>query len=68
MLRLCIRRIAESKGYTVSTLSKASGLSYNTIRHIWLRSNYQIRSTTLCRIALILGVSIDELVEVIPDT
>lgn len=67
MFRLKIKEIAESKGYNISTLSRASDIPFTTLRRAWRDPYYEIRLGTLHRIARILGVSTGDLIADEPD-
>lgn len=67
MLRLRVREVAESKGYNMSKLSRASDISFNTIRHIWQNPFAGVNTITLHKIAQTLGVSTAELIEDVAD-
>ncbi len=68
MLRLKVREIAEAKGYNQSSLSRASDVPIQTIRRIWRNPYYEVRLSTLNRIAAVLGVPATDLFEDVPDT
>ncbi len=68
MLRLKVREIAETKGYNQSSLSRASDVPIQTIRRIWRNPYYEVRLSTLNRIAAVLGVPATDLFEDVPDT
>jgi len=68
MLRLKVREIAEAKGYNQSSLSRASDVPIQTIRRIWRNPYYEVRLSTLNRIAAILRVPATDLFEDVPDT
>jgi DNA-binding Xre family transcriptional regulator len=68
MLRLRVKEIAEERGYNMSSLSRASDVSFTTIKR-YFRKPYSYATTdTLEKIALTLGVEIGDLVERVPDT
>jgi DNA-binding Xre family transcriptional regulator len=67
MLRLRIKEVAESKGYNISTLSRAADVPFNTLRRAWKNPYYEIRLTTLHKIAQALGVPTSELLEDVPE-
>ncbi len=62
MVRLRVKEIAESKGYNMSSLSRAADVNFNTIKRIWKNPELGANIITLKRIARVLGVSLDELV------
>ena len=67
MLRLRVKEIAEEKGYNMSSLSRASDVSFTTIKR-YFRKPYSYATTdTLEKIALTLGVEIGDLIERVPD-
>jgi transcriptional regulator with XRE-family HTH domain len=65
MVRLRVKEVAQSKGFNMSTLSRASGVSFMTIKRIWNadKKPYDAHMSTLNRIALALGVPTSELIE-----
>lgn len=67
MLRLCVKEIAESKGYNMSTLSRAADVPFITIRRVWKNPFYEVKLATLHKIARTLEVPIAELFEEIED-
>ena len=67
MLRLRVKELAEERGYNMSSLSRASDVSFTTIKR-YFRKPYSYATTdTLEKIALTLGVEIGDLVERISD-
>jgi DNA-binding Xre family transcriptional regulator len=63
MLRLKVKEVAISKGFNQSTLSRASNVPIDTIRRIWRNPYYEVRFSTLNKIAAVLGVPATELIE-----
>jgi len=63
MYKLKVREVAERKGYNQSSLSRASDISFTTIRKIWHNPYYEINVVTLHKIARVLGVPTSELIE-----
>ncbi len=63
MVRLRIKEIAEAKGFNMSSLSRASDVSFNTIKRIYRDPYKEVTTTTLERIAKALGVPTSELIE-----
>lgn len=63
MYRLRIREEAEKRGYNQSSLSRASNISYVTIKKIWRNPFYEINIVTLHKIAQTLGVPTSTLIE-----
>ncbi len=68
MVRLRVKEVAESKGFNMSSLSRASDVSFNTIKRLWKNPYKEVTTTTLERIARALGVPTRELIEDVPDT
>jgi lambda repressor-like predicted transcriptional regulator len=62
MVRLKVKEVAKSKGFSMGRLSRESNVPYNTIRNIYRNPFYSITTTTLGRIADALGVDVSELV------
>ena len=68
MLRLRVKELAEERGFNMSSLSRASDVSFTTIKR-YFRNPYSYANTdTLEKIALTLAVEIGDLVERISDT
>jgi len=67
MFRLKIKEIAEAQGYNMSTLSRKADVPFITIRRAWKNPQYEIKVSTLYKIAQTLGVSTSDLIEDIPD-
>ncbi len=67
MYRLRIREEAEKRGYNQSSLSRATDISFTTIKKIWRNPSYEINIVTLHKIAQVLGVPTSDLIEDIPD-
>ncbi|HYT36936.1 MAG TPA: helix-turn-helix transcriptional regulator [Ktedonobacteraceae bacterium] len=67
MVRLRVKEIAESKGFNMSSLSRASDVSFNTIKRIFRDPYKEVTTTTLERIARALEVPTSELIEDVLD-
>ena len=67
MLRLRVKEVAESKGFTMSGLSRASDVSFRTIKRLFRNPFADANASTLEKIALALGVEVGDLVERVPD-
>jgi transcriptional regulator with XRE-family HTH domain len=63
MYRLKIREEAEKRGYNQSSLSRATDISFTTIKRIWRDPHYEINIVTLHKIAQTLGVPTSTLIE-----
>ena len=67
MLRLRVKEVAESKGYNMSTLSRAADVPFITVRRIWKNPFYEVKRATLDKIARTLNVPASDLLEDVPD-
>lgn len=67
MVRLRVKEIAESKGFNMSSLSRASDVSFNTIKRIFRDPYKEVTTTTLERIAKALDVPTASLIEDVPE-
>jgi len=67
MLKLRVKEVAESKGYNMSRLSRASDISFNTIKKLWQQPYSGANIATLSKIARVLDVPLAELTEEVPD-
>jgi len=65
--RLRVKEVGESKGYNMSSLSRATNISFNTIKRLWTRPYEGAKIDTLLKIARALDVPVTELIEEIPD-
>jgi len=63
MYRLRIKEVAIGKGFNQSSLSRATNISFTTIKRIWRDPHYEINIVTLHKIAQTLGVPTSELIE-----
>ena len=68
MLRLRVKEEAQSRGYNMSSLSRATDISFSTIKRIWTKPYEGANINTLSKIAKVLGVTVNDLVEDVPDT
>jgi DNA-binding Xre family transcriptional regulator len=62
-IRLRVKEVAETKGYNMSTLSRAADVPFSTVRRLWRNPYYEVRLGTLQRIAKVLNVPTSELIE-----
>ena len=67
MLRLRVKEVAESKGYNMSSLSRATDISFTTIKRLWTKPYGGANINTLSKIAKTLNVSLSDLTEELPD-
>jgi DNA-binding Xre family transcriptional regulator len=67
MLRLRIKEVAQERGFSMGKLSRASDVSFNTIKRLMTHPYGGASVETLNKIANALGVTISDLVENVPD-
>jgi DNA-binding Xre family transcriptional regulator len=63
MARLRIKEVAQAKGFSMNKLSRASDVSFNTIKRLWTKPDTGVTVDTLMKIAKALQVDINDLVE-----
>ncbi len=63
MIRLRVKEVAMSKGYNMSSLSRATDISFTTIKRIWTKPYSGVNINTLSKIAKVLNVSLSDLAE-----
>lgn len=63
MIRLRVKEVAISKGYNMSSLSRATDISFTTIKRLWTKPYSGVNINTLSKIAKVLNVSISDLAE-----
>lgn len=68
MLKLRVKEIALAKGYNQSSLSREANVPIDTIRRIGRNPYYEVRLSTLSKIAKVLQVPATSLFEDVPDT
>jgi DNA-binding Xre family transcriptional regulator len=66
-IRLRVKEIAVTKGMSMTRLHTRSEVSYNAIRRIFRDPYVEVTTTTLVRLAEVLGVPTAELIEDVPD-
>ena len=67
MLRLRIKELAEERGLNMSSLSRASDVSFTTIKRYFKKPYSYAMTETLEKIARALKVEVGDLVEHVPD-
>ncbi|MBV9689620.1 MAG: helix-turn-helix transcriptional regulator [Ktedonobacteraceae bacterium] len=67
MTRLRVKEIAEVKGFNQSSLSRASNVSFNTVKRIFRDPYHNVTRDILERLAKALGVGMAELYEEEPN-
>ncbi len=63
-----VKELAIERGFNQSTLSRASDVPLDTIRRIWRNPYYEVRLSTLNKIAEALKIPPTELFEDVKDT
>ncbi len=63
MIKLRVKEVAVARGFNMSSLSRATDLSFNTVKKIWTKPNWDPKVSTLDQIAQVLGVTLNDLVE-----
>ena len=59
-----VKELAESKGYTISTLHRAADVGYGTIESLWNGKTQRPDLEVLKKVAAVLGVTIPDLMPV----
>jgi DNA-binding Xre family transcriptional regulator len=65
--RLRIKEVAVRKGISMTKLSQRSEVAYNTVRRLWRDPYTDVTLSTLQRLADVLGVEVNELIESVSD-
>ena len=65
--RLRIKEVAVRKGISKTKLSQRSEVAYNTVRRLWRDPYTDVTLSTLQRLADVLGVQVNELIESVSD-
>ncbi len=65
--RLRVKEVANKKGISLTKLSQRSEVAYNTVRRIWREPFTDVTLSTLQRLANVLKVDVNELIESVPD-
>ncbi|MEO8954620.1 MAG: helix-turn-helix domain-containing protein [Ktedonobacteraceae bacterium] len=66
-VRLRVKELAEQRGFNISTLSRKSDVSQNTIRRLWHDPYRHVEISVLEKIARVLGIPTGDLLEDVPD-
>lgn len=61
--RLRVKEEAELRGYNMSSLSRASNISFTTIKRIWRNDRHDVSVEVLNKIAMVLNVATGYLIE-----
>ncbi len=67
MLRLKVKEIAEAHGYNQSTLARKADIDFKTVKRLFRDPYGDVFISTLFKISRVLQVTIDELLEEVPD-
>ncbi len=67
MIRLKVKEVAESKGFSMGKLHRDAGVDRKTIQRIYREPKSEISTITLDRVATALGVHPCDLIEYIPN-
>ncbi len=65
-VRLRVKELAEQRGFNISTLSRKSDVSQNTIRRLWHDPYRHVEISVLEKIARVLGIPTGDLLEDVP--
>jgi DNA-binding Xre family transcriptional regulator len=68
MLRLRVKEVAIEKGFNMSSLSRASDISFKTVKKLFREPFSDVNISTLDKLALAMQVEIHDLLERVPDT
>lgn len=63
LLRLKVKEVAQEKGFSMSALSRASDISFKTIKQVMRNPHKDVKLSTLYSLAEVLGVSVCDLFE-----
>lgn len=67
MLRLKVKEIAEAQGYNQSTLARKADIDFKTVKRLFRDPYRDVVISTLYKISRVLQVTMDELIEEVPD-
>lgn len=65
--RLRVKEVASEKGVSMTKLSQRSEVAYNTVRRIWRDPYTDVTLSTLQRLANVLEVGVNDLIETVAD-
>jgi DNA-binding Xre family transcriptional regulator len=66
-LRHRIKEVAESRGITKTMISRRAEIHYRTVNELWNDPYRPVKTDILYRIAQVLGVSVHDLLDEVPD-
>lgn len=67
MLRLKVKAVAKAKGFSMGKLSRLADVDRSTLKLIYDKPDYNPTISTLWRLSKVLQVTIDELIEDVPE-
>ena len=67
MLRLKVKEIAEAHGYNQSTLARKADIDFKTVKRLFRDPYRDVFISTLFKISKVLQVTIDDLLEEVPN-
>jgi transcriptional regulator with XRE-family HTH domain len=67
MRRLRVKEVAQAKGITMARLQRAADINLKTIQAIWHDPRHNASLNTLDKIAKVLSVPVNELIEDVPE-
>lgn len=63
MAKLRVKEVAEARGFNQSSLSRASNVSFNTVKRIFKNPSHNVTMEILEKLATALGVKVQDLYE-----
>jgi DNA-binding Xre family transcriptional regulator len=63
MVRLRVKQVAKEKGISMGKLSRQADLDYNTVKRLFDDPHYSPTIDTLHKVAVVLGVTVNDLIE-----
>lgn len=66
-LRLKVKEIAEAQGYNQSSLARKADIDFKTVKRLFRDPYRDVVISTLYKISTVLHVTLDDLVEAVPD-
>jgi len=67
MLRLKVKEIAEAQGYNQSSLARKADIDFKTVKRLFRNPYRDVVISTLYKISRVLHVTMDDLIEEVPD-
>jgi transcriptional regulator with XRE-family HTH domain len=65
--QLRVEEVRQEKGISMSELSRLSGIDFKTVKELCRNPERNTTLETMARLALTLGVTLDDLVKITPD-